>query len=215
MYQSVYYHKATRSAEVMLKLLLRRFRELVQEQPERRKQIVPDAPEALVNAFAGKIALAEFLSLDDHSVTAFAKACLTCDDVSLKYLASGLLNRQLYKCVDATDAARERPVEFGEFSRRVGEALTMMGSDLPVDAELAFVSDTPADTPYKIYDPDSENPATQLYVQSSTGTIAELSNASAVVDVLRRRSTLLRYYFPAEARPRIEPIAHDLLGKGV
>lgn len=214
MYQSVYFHKAIRSAEVMLKLLFERFRQLAARTPGKPAQIVPDAPESLVNALGGGTSLKEFLSLDDHSVTTFAKACATGGDATLRYLASGLLNRRLYKCVDATDAARERPVEFGKFSQRVAEALSGMGDKLPVEREFAFVSDTPADTPYKIYDPDAANPATQLYLRSNTGEVSDLSTTSDVVDSLRRKITQLRYYFPVEARCTIEPLATELLGKG-
>src|SRR5690606_20120853 len=94
MYRTVYFHKTTRAAEVMLRLLLRRYKKLIDQyadDEEKQNAIVPDAPLSAVRAFRGQIELAEYLLLDDHTLTEFAKACTRCDDKVLRGLAEGLL----------------------------------------------------------------------------------------------------------------------------
>jgi len=208
MYQSVYFHKATRAAEVMLRLLFQRYKKLLDEKDtDRRKMnVVPDAPYALLNAFAGDQSLANFLTLDDHSITAFLKAAQEAKDKTLCYLARGLLHRRLYKCVDATDAQRHDADRVANFKTNATQNLES-SNNLPVDKECALESDKPSDTPYKIYDPDAENPATQIYIQLDTNELVEVRTISGLVEALKQKVSLLRYYFPPEARDLIDPIA--------
>ena len=93
MYRTVYFHKTTRAAEVMLRLLLKRYKNLLTDcgNDESRRHVVPDVPSTTFRAFSGTIGLDEYLSLDDHSLTEFTKACTKCADTTLKYLAEGLL----------------------------------------------------------------------------------------------------------------------------
>ncbi|MBN2024192.1 MAG: HD domain-containing protein, partial [Pirellulales bacterium] len=104
MYRTVYFHKTTRAAEVMLRLLLRRYKNLLADAgtDEKRRNLVVDVPSATVRAFSGTIGLDEYLLLDDHSLTEFAKACVKCADPILKQLADGLLHRRLFKATDVT-----------------------------------------------------------------------------------------------------------------
>lgn len=55
MYRTVYYHKTTRAAEVMLQLLFRRFRDLINHlgTSEIKAKVVPLIPESILRAFAG------------------------------------------------------------------------------------------------------------------------------------------------------------------
>ena len=125
----------------------------------------------------------------------------------LSQVASGILDRRLYKAVDATDAA---PVDVGQFTSKVTEALR---KEKP-DPSFCFIDDTPGDTAYKPYDPDSDKPATQIYVETSLGQIKELSTESRTVQQLREPYVLLRYYFPESLRSKIDPIARATLNKG-
>src|SRR5262249_34548910 len=56
MYRTVYFHKTSRAAEVMLKLLFRRFKELISNGVS-----VGDVPSALVEAFGGQPSLTQYL----------------------------------------------------------------------------------------------------------------------------------------------------------
>ncbi len=73
---------------------------------------------------------------------------------------------------------------------------------------------TPADTPYKPYDPDAERPATQIYVEAPTGKPQEIRLLSDTIVQLRKRYELVRYYFPEGLRTDINAIAEATLRRG-
>jgi len=206
MYQAVYFHKATRSAEVMLKLVLRRYKELLDaEEEERKSQVVKGASPELIRAFSGSSSLEDYLSLDDHTITEFLKRCEKCDDRVIKRLASGLLNRRLFKCVDATGVSADKVANFQEAAKEKVSRYFM--------PDYGLASDTPADTPYKVYDPNEENPATQIFVENSRGRIKSIDHLSDQVNTLRKKITQLRYYFPEEARPEILELTKSWKGE--
>jgi uncharacterized protein len=206
MYKTVYFHKTTRAAEVMLRLLFKRFKELLMVKKTKTK-VVPNAPPAVVAAFSGPMSLGQYLLLDDYAISEFLKSCKSSTDLILSHLASGILDRRLYKAVDASDAASG---DVGQFTSRVTEVLHKE----KLNPDYSFVSDRPGDTAYKPYDPDSDKPATQIYVQTTLGQIKELSTESRTVQQLREPYVLLRYYFPKSLRTRIDPIANVTLNRG-
>lgn len=208
MYRSVYYHKTTRAAEVMLRLLLRRYKELLDEagNDDTRQRVVPNAPPAVWKAFSTTIGLEEYLLLDDHSLTEFAKACTICNDHILMELAAGLLHRRLFKAVDVTNDVAPGVVGFCEKAKEI-----IAEAGLKVD--YSFASDTPSDTAYKLYNPDAEKPATEIYVEKSNGKYEELSECSDSVKQLTKGYTLVRYYFPDKVRDKVRAEAVPLLIK--
>jgi HD superfamily phosphohydrolase len=205
MYKTVYFHKTTRAAEVMLRLLFKRLKELLLTKKNKAK-VVPDAPPAVIAAFSSRMSLCEYLLLDDHAISELLKCCKPSADPILSQLASGILDRRLFKAVDASDAASG---DVGQFTSDVTEVLHKEKY-----SEYLFVSDRPGDTAYKPYDPDSDKPATQIYVQTTLGQIKELSTESRTVQQLRDPYVLLRYYFPESLRSKIDPIAQVTLSKG-
>ncbi len=211
MYRSVYFHKAIRAAEVMLRLIFKRYKELLDgESTEPEKQsVVPDAPKALLQAFAVQASLDNFLNLDDHAVTEFFKACCNAKDTLLRDLGEGLITRKLFKGIDVTDRAGSATPAIVKFTERSKQEVREKG----LDPDYAFPYETAADTPYKPYDPDVENPATQIYIQLPTGNIKELSRVSDPVDQLTKEYTLLRYYYPPSIRSEIEKIAKETVLK--
>jgi HD superfamily phosphohydrolase len=151
--------------------------------------------------------LGEYLSLDDATVYEFLKACRAADDTTLQTLGSGLLERKLFKAVEASEA---QLVNVGSFTAAAMEVLRKS----KLDPGYALVADTPVDTPYEPYDPDKEKPATQIYVATTLGEIKEISTQSAAVDQLRKKYTLLRYYYPAALRAKMAKLADDKLKRG-
>lgn len=93
MYRTVYFHKTSRAAEVMLKLLFRRLKELIDAQTS-----LPGVSPGLSGAFSGVISLTTYLDFDDHTITELLKVCTRLGDPIVSRLADGLLNRRLYKC---------------------------------------------------------------------------------------------------------------------
>ena len=207
MYRTVYFHKTTRAAEVMLRLIFQRFKTLLDDadSQEKRNNVVPGANLALVHAFSTKkIGLQEYLALDDFSVTEFLKCCGKARDKWLKRLGQGLIDRKLYKAVDATEAPSNA---VGDFTRAAADVVRKSG----FDANLAFVNDSIRDTPYRPYDPDSGQEIMQIYVENSLGELKELSTLVEAVDNLKKMYTLVRYYFPEELREIIDQIAQTTL----
>ena len=171
-----------------------------------RKQIVPDAPPNVLAAFSGSMSLGQYLSLDDHAVSEFLKACKASRDPGLQMLGFGLVNRKLFKAIEASDAEKSA---VGNFTA----AVTKLLQDSDLDPAYSFVYDTPADTPYKPYDPDEAKSATQIYVQTTLGEIREISLESDAVKQLTNPYTLLRYYVPETIRAKVDKIAKKTLKK--
>jgi HD superfamily phosphohydrolase len=203
MYRTVYFHKTSRAAEVMLKLLFRRYREIIGEDPSRL-----DVPVAIRAAIGGESSLTSYLEADDHTVTELMKACSHSSDSVLSSLALGLLHRRLYKCVDVTGQVASQQLDrIIEFREKVRGWLTTQR----LSPEYYFVEDTASDTPYEPYAPDEERPARQIFVEGEDGKIVEISQLSEALMQLRRTYTVMRYYFPAEVRPEVSRIAADVL----
>lgn len=209
MYRAVYFHKTVRAAEVMLRLTLRRFKELLEKSSSSkgRGQVVPGASSKVVAAFSSqKLSLEDYLSLDDLTLTEFFKATAGATDPLLASLGSGLINRRLYKAMDMTDSDGASVAKFFDAAR---VAVRKKG----LDPEYAIVDDTAADTPYKPYDPDDAKPASQIYIESADGGNVELGTRSDAVEQLRKRYSLLRYYFPQDVRDGVETIADGIFKK--
>ena len=85
MYRTVYFHKTSRAAEVMLKLLFRRLKDLIVTHGH-----IDGISPSILQAFSGQIRLTSYLDLDDHSVTEVLKECSRSEDAILRRLGDGL-----------------------------------------------------------------------------------------------------------------------------
>jgi len=79
--------------------------------------------------------------------------------------------------------------------------------------EYAFIAETAADTPYKPYAPDSDRPASEIFVETNDGRSVEVSTLSDALVPLRKPYRLVRYYFPERLRERIVKAAMDTIRK--
>src|SRR4051812_37330717 len=132
MYRTVYFHKTSRAAEVMLKLLFRRLKELVGTSGP-----VEVSP-AVLEAFSGQIDLTRYLDFDDHTITEILKVCTRSRDVVLRQLSDGLLNRRLFKALDVTGLVSGRELSrFVAFDVRVRQRLVELG----MDPRYSFIED--------------------------------------------------------------------------
>jgi HD superfamily phosphohydrolase len=209
MYRTVYFHKTSRAAEVMLRLIFKRFKQLVENAGSALdvQTLFPGAPGSVLAAFSGKPPLAVYLALDDHAMTELFKAFTRGQDPLLRELGEGLLNRKLYKAVDVTFAS---PRAAADFKVAAIDKIRSLG----LDPAFALVDDSPSDTPYKPYDPDAEKPVNQIYVEGPTGGWQEISQASRSIETLQKEYSLLRYYFPGRIREVIVSIAAKHLKPG-
>ena len=208
MYRTVYFHKTTRAAEVMLRLLFKRYKELLERATSKsaKRKVVADAPPSVLIAFSAKMALGTYLGLDDHAVSEFLRACCAATDPTLKMLGAGLLGRNLFKAVEASEAQSHMVADFK------AAAIELLKNN-SLDPNYCFVYDTPGDTPYEPYDPDDEKPATQIYVATTLGVIKEISKQSGAIEQLTKGYTLLRYYFPESIRGKMDALAGETLQK--
>jgi hypothetical protein len=206
MYRSVYFHKTVRAAEVMARLVLQRFKEMAEQasSESKRLEIVPDARPGIVGAFSGQLGLFQYLELDDATLTEFFKACGSSQDAILSELGRGLTERKLYKAIDVTDLD---PARIGKFATAAAKEIEAAN----LSSEYAFVDETAADTPYKPYNPDASRPASQIYIEASDGSTKEISECSDALVQLRKRYSLVRYYFPERLRDRIQSAARETL----
>ncbi len=202
MYRIVYFHKTTRAGEVMLRLVLNRYKELLgnAQSASEVASIAPGAPLVLQSAFSGAMTLQQYLELDDSTLVQFFKACEQANDNVLNSLGSGLLNRRLYKGLDVT--AIEDPAAVADLKAAVDSALRAAN----ISEEYSFVSDSISDTPYKPYQPLRDQPQTMIYVESGQGSLRELSEISGPVQALKQRYNLLRYYYPPHLRETVERV---------
>lgn len=202
MYRTVYFHKASRAAEVMLKLLFRRLEELLAQ------GAVEGVSPAVVQAFSGPISLGSYLDFDDHSVTELLKACSRSDDAILRRLGDGLLNRRLYKALDVTGRVpSSEQSRLVAFNVRVTERLRERG----LDPRYSLVEDFASDTPYQPYRPEEGKPSGQIWVENGAGRIVEVSQLSDALLQLSRTYTMNRYFVPGEFRDEVVRIAGETL----
>ena len=208
MYRTVYFHKTTRAAEVMLRLLFKRYKELLKSAATdtAKRDVVKNSPPNIFEAFSQKVSLAIYLELDDHAISEFLRACRHSEDPILKTLGDGLLNRRLFKAIEASDADRST---IGKFHSDCVELLRSK----QLSPDYYFECDAPSDTPYKPYDPDDDKPATQIYVATTLGEPMEISKQSDAIAQLKRPYKLLRYYFPESIRDDIKSLAKEKLRK--
>ncbi|MGE0175374.1 MAG: HD domain-containing protein [Oligoflexales bacterium] len=216
MYRIVYFHKTTRSAEVMLKLIFQRYKELLdaKETDEEKKAVVPEVSSIVLSAFSsnGNMALSDYLLLDDYNITDFFKACLNAQDSVLRELGQGLLDRKLYKCIDTSDVQDQATIQ--TFKQQAEQHISQYITNNRLNQDISkylLVSDKASDTPYKPYDPDADHPATQLYVKVAGEELREISQISEPIKPLQRKYNLLRFYFPERLREGLKGIASQTL----
>jgi uncharacterized protein len=198
MYRIVYFHKTTRAAEVMFRLFLKRYRELVMLGSDTTDGVLSTVPRYVRNAFeSNKISLSDYQNLDDHSITGLLKICSNGKDVILSELSRGLLNRRYYKC--------REPLPDRATFKRIEASIEAKGRSV----EYCLEEDKPSDAPYKPYDPD-EDPKTIIWIENENGKQADLSRISDPVGELTEKYSLQRLYFPSDLRDDIEEKAKVL-----
>jgi HD superfamily phosphohydrolase len=141
MFQQVYLHKATRAAEWMVKLALRRANNLLADGTR-----LPQTPRAMqLAAFGADIPLADYLVLDDATLEVAMRAWEEGPDPILAELCKRARVRSLYKTLElfgeqATPQGRERAFEIAR------EIAAARGFDPAWSVGLDVAGDTPVNT---------------------------------------------------------------------
>jgi len=199
MYRQVYFHRTLRSAEAVLKVLLRRALYLYKSgEPVWRTEGTP-----MEKILAGsKLSLKEHLELDDTDVMFSIKRWQHADDPILSDLAKRFLDRRLFKAydLDMPEADREG---FIEQSRKIV-------ANAGFDPEYYFVEDKAGNASYSFYSKDTSDAKNLIYVEDgfSRPAIREISAVSSAVRGLQEGYRIHRICFPAELKEKIGELYH-------
>ncbi|QQS46172.1 MAG: HD domain-containing protein [Acidobacteriota bacterium] len=188
MFRQVYFHRSLRSAEAVLRSILRRAVELMRE--GRLEFVIPGS--VIERVLAGdELTVAEYLHFDDHDVMFHIKQWMREGDAILSDLARRFIERRLFKAIDLDMVGRDR----ADFVDRAREAVARRG----FDPEYYLIEDRAADIPYySYYRPEGKG---RLYIEKS-GRICDIAEVSGVIRGMRGYE-IHRLCFPAEVSGEI------------
>lgn len=194
MYKQVYLHKTVRAAEKMLEATFQRAEQLYAEGYEFTDALAPVLEKLLSGE---RLATDEFLSLDDTDIWMALKRWRADDDEILARLASGLLDRRLYKTIDMSE---RDPVDFA----RMMDRANALAEERGYDPDYAVLSDQAADAPYQPYDPDHGDSSAHIPIIAPDGQVVPIERNSDIVHLLGRDTyKILRVVLPDELRTEL------------
>ncbi len=199
MFRQVYFHRTLRSAETVLRSLLRRALELFQN--GKFVWFAAGTPfEKILNG--QRLSLKEHLELDDADVMFHIKQWQKSDDAILSDLSNRFLNRQLFKIFDLDMPESDRQNFLDETRKLVENA--------GFDPNYYFIEDRAGDVPYYFYTKSATEPKNLIYVEEgfSHPQIKEISEVSAAVRGLQKSYQIHRVCFPPELKEEIAKLYH-------
>lgn len=199
MFRQVYFHRTLRSAEVVLKSLLKRALKVFSQD----KNLWYAKDTAFEKVLKGeRLPLAAHLELDDTDVIFHVKQWQRADDKVLSDLAKRFLHRNLFKAFDLDMPEAERQ-SFLEKAKKIVE-------NAGFDPDFYFIEDRAGDVPYYFYTKESSEPNKLIYVEDgfSRPQIREISEVSAAVRGLQKGYQIHRVCFPPEVKDEISKLYH-------
>ncbi len=199
MFRQVYFHRTLRSAENVLRSLVRRALQLFGEGKDVWFARGTGFEKILQNQ---KLTLAEHLALDDSDIIFHIKQWENSDDRILSDLSQRFLHRRLFKAFDL-DMPDEEKENFLANARKIVE-------NAGYDPEYYFIEDKSGDNAYYFYTKDGDEPKNMIYVEEgfSRPQIREISEISAAVRGLQKAYKMHRVCFPSELKTEIAEIYH-------
>lgn len=199
MFRQVYFHRTLRSAEGILRAIIRRALQLF--------QTGGDVWFASGTAFetilkSQPLSLMEHLSVDDTDVLFHIKRWQISADTILSDLSRRFLDRKLFKGFDLDMPEKERESFITETKRIV----ELNG----FDPEYYLIEDNAGDAAHNFYIKDLNKPKDLIFVEAgfSRPQIREISEVSAAVRGLQEGYRIHRLYFPAELKDEIHALYH-------
>ncbi|MEP7271539.1 MAG: HD domain-containing protein, partial [Acidobacteriota bacterium] len=194
MFRQVYFHRSLRSAEGILRSLLRRAIEVAQE--GRLRFVVTDS--VMGRLLTGlPLGTADYLKFDDHDVMFHIKQWTGDDDAILRDLSQRFVDRRLFKAIDLEMPEADRAAFVSEARERVAA--------LGFDPNFYLIEDRAADIPYYgYYRPEGK---ARLFIERSTNSreICDIADISPVIRGMQGYE-IHRLCFPIEATQSIETI---------
>lgn len=199
MFRQVYFHRTLRSAEAVLKVLLRRALDLYQE--NNAIWYRPDS--AFEKVLRGEhLSLSEHLSIDDYDVMFYIKQWQHSEDKILSDLAKRFIDRRIFKAFDLDMPESEIDSFVNSTKRLVANA--------GFDPKYYFVDDMGGDAPYYFYTRNSDKPKDLIFVEDGYARpqIREISEVSAAVRGLQKGYRIHRVCFPYELIDEVSKLYH-------
>src|SRR5258705_7198698 len=202
MFRQVYFHRTLRSAEAVLRAILRRALKLLET-----GQPVWHAPGTAFEKVLRRkeLTITEYLEVDDSDVLFHVKQWQRSGDVILSDLSKRFTGRRLFKAIDLDMPVAERP----EFLTAARACIVAAG----YDPDFYFIEDRATDVPYyNYYTSEGAEPKSRIYVEDGYAQprIREISEVSDVVRGLQRGYELHRVCFPAEVKTEVYKLYHKL-----
>lgn len=201
MFRQVYFHRTLRSAEAVLRSILRRALKLLET-----GEPVWYAPQTAFEKVLRRkpLVITEHLEVDDSDVLFHVKQWQRASDGILGDLSRRFTGRRLFKAIDLDMPVAERP----EFLSAARDCVMRAG----YDPEYYFIEDRASDVPYyNYYTAAGAEPKSLIYVEDGFARpqIREISEVSDVVRGLQRGYELHRVCFPAEVKTEVYKLYHD------
>src|SRR4051812_30352375 len=205
MFRQVYFHRTLRSAEAVLRSILRRALKLLEEGRE-----VWCAPGTSFEKVLRResLSVSEHLEMDDSDVLFHIKQWQRSSDSILRDLSRRFTGRRLFKAIDLDMPADARANFLAAARAEVEKA--------GYEADYYFIEDHAGDVPYyNYYTAEGSEPKARIYVEDGYAhpRIREISEVSEAVRGLQRYQ-LNRVCFPPEVKERVYALYHGAEQKG-
>src|SRR6266571_5868611 len=202
MFRQVYFHRTLRSAEAVLRSILRRALRLLES-----GETVWRAPDTAFEKVLRRksLTLAEHLEIDDSDVIFHVKQWQRSGDPILGELSRRFVGRRLFKAIDLDMPVAER----SDFLSAARECVQRAG----FDPDYYFIEDRASDVPYyNYYTAEGVEPKARIYVEDGYARprIREISEVSEVVRGLQRGYELHRICFPSEVKEGVYALYHSV-----
>jgi HD superfamily phosphohydrolase len=200
MFRQVYFHRTLRSAEAVLRSIIRRALRLREEGKE-VWHAIGTAFEKILGQES--LTITEHLQIDDSDIIFHIKQWQGSDDAILSDLSRRFTARRLFKAIDLDMPTVER----AEFLSAARNSVVSAG----FDPEYYFIEDRASDVPYyNYYTAKEAEPKTRIYVETGYARpqIREISEVSNVVRGLQHGYELHRVCFPSEVKNEVYKLYH-------
>ena len=200
MFRQVYFHRTLRSAEAVLRSVLRRALALLEEGRE-----VWCAPGTAFEKVLRRrpLTLDEHLEMDDSDVLFHVKQWQRSEDPVLSDLSRRFTGRKLFKAIDLDMPESER----AGFLAAARDEVARAG----YEPEYYFIEDHAGDVPYyNYYTAAGAEPKARIYVEDGYArpVVREISEVSEAVRGLQRYQ-LNRVCFPPEVKEQVYRLYHQ------
>ena len=200
MFRQVYFHRTLRSAEAVLRSIIRRALYLHENSFD-----VWRAPGTAFDKILRRepLTITEHLQVDDSDFVFHVKQWQHSQDPILSNLSKRFINRRLFKAIDL-DMPPEEKEEFIAIARDVVR-------ESGYDPDYYFIEDRASDIPYyNYYAAERAEPKTHIYVENGYAhpEIMEITEVSNVVRGLQHGYELHRVCFPAEVKIQVYELYH-------